>query len=116
MDTSIYSMLALLNTHLCEAREDLQRLRKVPVLKGLRSETYDLQLEEVRAGVSEFVMEALSQVELRNAARFWRKRRAIENRWKGSGGGKEAPAKRGRAKTSRGLGREHPAPERGGKG
>jgi hypothetical protein len=91
MSLSYWEQLALFINHLREALAVLRHLQQTPDLKGLRSETHGLQLEELRASVSEQVMETLSEVELRNASRFWRKRRAMEASWKDSAGRKEAP-------------------------
>jgi len=89
MDIGLYEKLAHLNRHLCDALSVLQDLERAKELRTLRAQkTYRLQLEELRAAISEQVMEALSEIELRNAGRFWRKRRAIENRWKDAAGGK----------------------------
>jgi hypothetical protein len=84
MDTSVYEQLDLLNKHFREALASLRRLQNAPELRDLRAQTYELQLEELRSCICEQIMSSLSEVELRNAARFWRKRRAIETSRKDS--------------------------------
>jgi hypothetical protein len=104
MDITLYERLAGLNRHLRDAQSVLQDLERAKELRILRAQkTYRLQLEELRASISEQVMEALSEVELRNAGRFWRKRRAIENRWKDSAGGNDAQKVATGARAERGL-------------
>jgi hypothetical protein len=60
---------------------------------------FRLQVEELRACVSELILDTLAVSEQKNAARYWKRGRKLERAGEDSGG-KEAPkaAKRAKAK------------------
>ncbi len=74
----VYEHLWALNQHLQQARLTLQRLEKCPGLRPALIRSYQVKLEEVRSEANYELTEILSELELRDWAKFGRKRRAWE--------------------------------------
>ncbi len=74
----VYECLFLLNQSLQQVLRVLQRLEKCPGLRPALIRSYQVKLEEVRSEANYELTEILSELELRDWAKFGRKRRAWE--------------------------------------
>jgi hypothetical protein len=102
MDITLYEQLAGLNRHFREALSVLQNLERAKELRMLRAQLYPfrLQIEELRACVSELFLDTLAESEQKNAAHCWKRRRKLERGGEDSAGEKGAPKAAKRAKAT----------------
>lgn len=77
---SAYEQLYLLNRHLEQSLALFRRLERHLKLPKEQVRIFELQIREVRALVSQNAIEKLNEIELKNAARWYRKRRSMEKR------------------------------------
>jgi len=85
MDIRAYEYLALVNRNLERTVALLQLLENVPRLRRAPLRLAAIQIQEIRAVVSQAVTEGLNEVESERAGRLYRKRRTLEKRLQDSG-------------------------------
>jgi hypothetical protein len=87
-DPRVYQLLHAFNTSIGDALNTLKALQQTTTLKHLSCQNYMLQLEELRALVSEEIAARLSEIELRTQLTFGENGRTLRGslrpRWNAS--------------------------------